>query len=49
MKGTETRVQKRLRAAGVTRPGPESVTWKVNREILVVAEGERGHGAHRGP
>ena len=37
MKGTEIRVQERLRAAGVTRPGPESVTWKVNREILVVA------------
>jgi uncharacterized protein (DUF2236 family)/predicted MPP superfamily phosphohydrolase len=30
-------VRERLRAAGVTRPGPDSVSWKVNREIVVVA------------
>ena len=27
----------RLRAASVTRPGPGSISWKVNREIIVVA------------
>lgn len=29
--------RERLRTAAVTRSGPESVTWKVNREILVIA------------
>ena len=26
----------RLRTAGVTRSGPDSITWKVNREIVVI-------------
>lgn len=30
-------VRERLRAAGVARSGPDSVTWRVNREIVVVA------------
>jgi uncharacterized protein (DUF2236 family) len=30
-------VRARLRAAGVVRPGPDSVAWKVNREVVVVA------------
>lgn len=30
-------IRERLRTASVTRPGPESVTRKVNREILVIA------------
>jgi uncharacterized protein (DUF2236 family) len=30
-------VRERLRAARATRSGPDSVTWKVNREIVVVA------------
>ena len=29
--------RERLRAANVTRPGPGSVSWKVNRERLVIA------------
>jgi uncharacterized protein (DUF2236 family) len=29
--------RKRLRAAGVTRSGPGSVSWKINREIIVIA------------
>lgn len=29
--------RERLRAAGVTRSGPGSVSWRVNREIVVVA------------
>jgi uncharacterized protein (DUF2236 family) len=29
--------RERLRTAGVARSGPESVTWKVNREIVVIA------------
>jgi uncharacterized protein (DUF2236 family) len=31
----ETRA--RLRSADVTRPGPDSVSWKINREIIVIA------------
>jgi uncharacterized protein (DUF2236 family) len=31
------RVRERLRAAGVTRPGPGSVTWTINREVIVLA------------
>lgn len=27
----------RLRSSGVTRPGPGSVSWKINREIIVIA------------
>jgi len=27
----------RLRAAAMPRPGPDSITWKINREIVVVA------------
>lgn len=30
-------VRERLRAASVTRPGPGSVSWKINREIVVIA------------
>ena len=30
-------VRERLRAAGVNRSGPGSVSWKINREIIVVA------------
>jgi uncharacterized protein (DUF2236 family) len=30
-------VRMRLAASGLTRPGPGSVTWKVNREVVVVA------------
>ena len=29
-------IRERLRAARVTRPGPGSVSWKINREIVVV-------------
>jgi uncharacterized protein (DUF2236 family)/predicted MPP superfamily phosphohydrolase len=29
--------RERLRTAGVTRPGPGSISWRVNREIVVVA------------
>jgi uncharacterized protein (DUF2236 family) len=29
--------RERLRTARVTRSGPESITWKINREIIVVA------------
>jgi len=29
--------RERLRAAGVTRSGPGSVSWKINREIIVIA------------
>jgi len=30
-------VRERLRRAGVTRSGPGSISWKINREVLVVA------------
>lgn len=30
-------IRERLREARVTRPGPGSISWKVNREIVVVA------------
>lgn len=30
-------IRERLRAARATRPGPGSVSWKVNREIVVIA------------
>jgi uncharacterized protein (DUF2236 family) len=30
-------IGERLRQAGATRPGPGSVSWKINREIIVVA------------
>ena len=30
-------VRERLRSASVARSGPESVTWKINREIIVLA------------
>jgi uncharacterized protein (DUF2236 family) len=30
-------VRERLRSATVTRSGPQSVTWKINREIIVIA------------
>jgi len=30
------RIGERVRAAGVTRPGPESVTWTINREVIVL-------------
>jgi uncharacterized protein (DUF2236 family) len=30
-------VRERLRSARVIRPGPESVSWKINREVVVVA------------
>lgn len=29
--------RERLRASGIVRPGPGSVSWQINREILVVA------------
>ncbi len=32
-----TAVRVRLRAASMTRPGPGSVSWQINREIVVVA------------
>jgi uncharacterized protein (DUF2236 family) len=27
----------RVRAAGLARPGPDSITWTINREVLIVA------------
>jgi uncharacterized protein (DUF2236 family) len=30
------RVSERLRAAGVTKPGPGSITWTINREMIVL-------------
>ena len=29
--------RERLRASGISRPGPGSVTWKINREVVVLA------------
>ena len=34
-------VRARLARANVTRPGPDSVTWKINREMVVVAGWQR--------
>lgn len=35
--GHRAAVRDRLRLAGIRRPGPGSVSWKINREIIVVA------------